>query len=544
MSNRQGALGKNGAGPRRRSTRLSIQKDAAADVSDTSHDLHRETCVPEATDEVNEEQKHGFGETLEITPDRIEELKPSTPDAFDAGASRDSGEPLPQISTEHATVDAKPVNVTDDDEGLNEYNTDSSRSPHVTSPTMNDQNKSGHCLNCDSGSPTNKVIGADIIPVTEMTVSIQSYGTAEDSDDTEVMSDTDMDTSIFAGNAKASESAPNEEHSSSTVPSTRIETFQSSTDGMGQSSELKASQSLGDNDLSPSTSPTQDMTEALDGEEIIDLPSTLTQSFAEPSPEDDTEFLQGFLSRAQAKKAAKAAIVPGQWEEPMRTFSGTITRSQKSLSADNQSVVPANKHRGSRKILVNENEKPMTESTSEIQATSPRRSSRCRVLKPTTKIAPAVPSTIPVRRSNGTEFVFLQKDEVQRLALTTRRNTQRNKGEAVHPTCRLLELKNPPQEAERSERSERSRSTSQSPRKRAKKTDKQVQWDNQLAYFQERQRAREKEESSKSGTKKVRRLGTPATKRRMEKMALKEEGAFDTSSTLGPSEVRLRLRGD
>lgn len=322
----------------------------------------------------------------------------------------------------------------------------------------------------------------------------------EHSDDTEVISDIDMENLPLP--------IPNEERSSSTTSRTESQSL-NSVDAAPEHTSINST-------ISPDES-----IERYNVEEDTSLPKTLTQSFIEPSSEDDTEFLQGFLSRAKAKKEAKAASCndPAQWDE----------------STERQQTA--------RKSIANGEAGPASTSTGGSRVTSPRRSARTRVLKPP-KIAPTVPSTIPVRRSNGTEFVFLQKDETQKLALTTRRNTQRNKGEAVHPTYRLLELKSPPEGSGRSERSRRPRSTSQSPRKRTKANDKQVQWDNQLAYFQDKQEASGNESSSKSRTKKVRRLGTPATKRSMQRMTLKEEGTPDNSSVFGPSEVRLRLRGD
>jgi hypothetical protein len=72
--------------------------------------------------------------------------------------------------------------------------------------------------------------------------------------------------------------------------------------------------------------------------------------------------------------------------------------------------------------------------------TTCRRSNRTRTAKIPRPHAPNVPHQIPVRRANGTEFIFLRRTEAQQVALTTRANTRRNRGDAQMPRYRLQEM--------------------------------------------------------------------------------------------------------
>ena len=244
------------------------------------------------------------------------------------------------------------------------------------------------------------------------------------------------------------------------------------------------------------------MIDATDRVEVACLPSSLTKSFIECTPDDDTEFLQGFLSRAKAKKAAKAAI---EKDGSLGTADIPPARNTRSRSA----IPSSQRETRSSKTSAGETDPSIMVSleepnTSEQSRSSPRRSTRARLPKPQAKVTPTVPNTIPVRRSNGTEFVFLQRDEAQKVALATRQNTARNKGEAVHPVFRLQSLN--------TDERPRSRSRSRSPRKRTK-TEKQVQWDAELAkYYHEKEKERKRKENG--GARKIRRLGTPAPKRK------------------------------
>jgi hypothetical protein len=64
-----------------------------------------------------------------------------------------------------------------------------------------------------------------------------------------------------------------------------------------------------------------------------------------------------------------------------------------------------------------------------VEPISIRRSARVRVPAPQ-KLPLGTPSFIPVRRPDGTEPVVLQKSTAQELAIITRANTRRNKGQS------------------------------------------------------------------------------------------------------------------
>jgi hypothetical protein len=183
-------------------------------------------------------------------------------------------------------------------------------------------------------------------------------------------------------------------------------------------------------------------------------------------------------------------------------------------------------------------DEPMEDELNDDQVTSPcRRSSRPRLPKPQKSVVPAIPNTIPVRRSNGTEFIFLQRTEAMQIALATRNNTKRNKGEALPPVARLETIA----AGEVSPTKEK---------KKGSKTAKKVQWDENLTQEQmdavleeqaviveheqetkpepqmktDEKTVAEAEKSEKKERKKVKRLGTvngtPAPKKVMAATAL------------------------
>ena len=161
---------------------------------------------------------------------------------------------------------------------------------------------------------------------------------------------------------------------------------------------------------------------------------------------DDTSVLKDFLNRAQARKAAKDTLeVPKSLQEsprrsPRKTPQprhGITTPSQKlkELTPRNIAARPNTQPDKSKNnhTYVNGVEEPATEPT------SCRRSARNRAAGPP-KTASGGPSLIPVRRADGTEPVVLQKSEAQEVALVTRANTRRNKGQSKPPLLALHDL--------------------------------------------------------------------------------------------------------
>jgi hypothetical protein len=222
--------------------------------------------------------------------------------------------------------------------------------------------------------------------------------------------------------------------------------------------------------------------------------------------DEDTDYLHAFLTRAKAKKAARE----GSPQKVDRVPASPMTRSRAALlplCTNSPSHKKVNKH---QQDTIYE-----AEVAEFNEAGSPcRRSGRTRLPRP--QKAPAVTtSTIPVRRSNGTEFVFLQNTGAAQIALVTRTNTKRNKGEAVIPKMKLQALA----------QAQTSPSKSPKPRK-----GKEVSWKDEPTYFgmqdDEAEEAGERRKAdSKPRAKRVRRVGgaangTPAAKKMMAEDAM------------------------
>jgi hypothetical protein len=237
-----------------------------------------------------------------------------------------------------------------------------------------------------------------------------------------------------------------------------------------------------------------------------------------PLPDgDDAEYLHAFLTRAKAKKAARSILSPERHltnEQQKSAASSPQTRSRAALATlDGNSPSPMKMRKielPARKPEQEENGMPG------INVTSPlRKSSRTRIPR-AQRHQPTDPSSIPLRRSNGTEFVFLQKTEAQEIALATRSNTKRNKGQALQPKMKIEAL---------------SSKLQPSPEKVARKStkkEKRVSWDEELAYFapevMQPVEAVKEQTEAKTPVKRSRRLasgkGTPAPKKMMAATAM------------------------
>ncbi|PGH00477.1 hypothetical protein AJ80_09168 [Polytolypa hystricis UAMH7299] len=182
---------------------------------------------------------------------------------------------------------------------------------------------------------------------------------------------------------------------------------------------------------------------------------------------DDAEILTDFLSRARAKReaAAKSAMLDKEDDCQKEVASQTPTTPprQRRVLEDLDKNSPSSPRLKLRSVaksgdapdsstklsLPAEQQDIKPEAKGEenntddndqyTRAPTPyRRSTRMIVPKPKDH-TPTVPNHIPLRRSNGTEFVFLQRSEASQLALTTKANTKRNQGSAQYP-CVMLPL--------------------------------------------------------------------------------------------------------
>ncbi|KAL8932662.1 MAG: hypothetical protein Q9216_006736 [Gyalolechia sp. 2 TL-2023] len=228
---------------------------------------------------------------------------------------------------------------------------------------------------------------------------------------------------------------------------------------------------------------------------------------------DDTNMLKDFLSRAQARKQAKDAAIkanpPAESTSPCRSprkalanLDSNSPSPHKAREVGNRAGTPPGKVRLGEVQL-----EDIDETTGD---TSPvRRSTRKRLPAPA-KTATGAPSFIPVRRADGTDPVVLQKSVAQELALVTRTNTRRNKGQSKPPSIFLKTLGIPEVEEE-------------TKGGHALRSCKSVGWDQKLVYYQDGTAGQAKAEVVVEEKRpKARRLrglgtgnGTPAPKRMM-----------------------------
>jgi hypothetical protein len=216
--------------------------------------------------------------------------------------------------------------------------------------------------------------------------------------------------------------------------------------------------------------------------------------------DDDTALLKSFLSRAKAKKAADAASQSSQEGlSPLK-----VTRTALSEVHNNSSLLQKTD---------SVPEKPPTKSSSpemvangeldEPPEPAGRRSARGRIAA-RQKVVKDTSNSIPVRRADGPEHIILQKSESQELALTTRANTKRNKGEAKPPKQKMKDLVSATADDKEM----------QLQRRRGLKS---VSWDDTPVYFGVESTTEDAKEAPQPPARHLRRLGavngTPAPKK-------------------------------
>ena len=274
-------------------------------------------------------------------------------------------------------------------------------------------------------------------------------------------------------------------------------------------SEIQASQAI---DTANETIAAIEVHEATQGLEInkMEIYSSDRKTRSGIRFSDETSMLKEFLNRAQAKKAAKtpsltALDLPKPQISPRRSPRKALgSQTGHGLSPQKPRDVPNRPGTPPGKPPVNAVDSDDGEGIS-AEITSCRRSTRTRLPAPV-KGAPGAPSFIPVRRADGTDPVVLQKSQAQELAMVTRANTRRNKGQSKPPLLALQDLP--------AETTETASSTTFRRRAASSKT---VGWAEQLASYQDAKAAEEPEETRP----KVRRMrglgaannGTPAPRR-------------------------------
>ena len=188
--------------------------------------------------------------------------------------------------------------------------------------------------------------------------------------------------------------------------------------------------------------------------EKAELPLRKTRSGIRFS--DDTSMLKDFLSRAQANKAAKTTTllspkvpkslqVSPKRSPRKRNGSAPPAKAQTSAPRVNKSKLKASPNKAKLEMTFGDDleeegaAEPELELELESEAVTCRRSTRARLPAPQ-KTPPIGPSLIPVRRADGADPVVLQKTQAQELAIVTRANTRRNKGQARPPQMALRDL--------------------------------------------------------------------------------------------------------
>lgn len=272
---------------------------------------------------------------------------------------------------------------------------------------------------------------------------------------------------------------------------------------------------------------------------------------------EDAELLNDFLSKAKAKRAAKATLMNAQ--EPH------VDATEKSSSPEDSPDAECSTPRSRRALEDLDTNSPSTvkvqvspskkgeivydDETREIVAkkdlqddeqapASPayRRSSR---VKAPPAEAPAAPNAISLRRAKGTEFVFLQRTETQELALATKRNTRNNRGKSVMPKYVLeaMSQQNEPSEATESDRPGRKDRKDTSHRQ----SRKNVSWNEErLAEFEDEVQTSESQEEEAGAISKNDVGGTS----RARSGAKKTEKKAVSSSRSSRSQVQQETRDE
>ena len=196
---------------------------------------------------------------------------------------------------------------------------------------------------------------------------------------------------------------------------------------------------------------------------------------------DDTDMLKDFLNRAQARKAKMPALVqeiPHEVKIPKPPNTPPRRSPRKALAQLDNNSPKSLKLRDPAIRLGTPPSKPILEpeeldDCNEVDAESlPRRRSARKRLPVPAKLPPGAPSFIPVRRADGADPVVLQKSVAQELAILTRTNTRRNKGQAKSAKSMLEQL------------SGQVLQDTDFTKHKGRCTSKAVSWDDRLVYFQ------------------------------------------------------------
>ncbi|KAL8829848.1 MAG: hypothetical protein Q9191_001779 [Dirinaria sp. TL-2023a] len=171
------------------------------------------------------------------------------------------------------------------------------------------------------------------------------------------------------------------------------------------------------------------------------MPAKTTRSGARFS--DDTNLLKDFLNRAQAKKLTKDLGMPENELSAMSPRrSPRKALAECTINSPSPRKMPDLAGRPGTPPGMQRLDAFTLDDADELsgEPMSCRRSTRIRLPAPP-RLPPGAPSFIPVRRADRTEpVVLLQKSVAQDLAVQTRANTRRNKGQSKPPSVALQHL--------------------------------------------------------------------------------------------------------
>ncbi|WEW60715.1 hypothetical protein PRK78_006202 [Emydomyces testavorans] len=229
-----------------------------------------------------------------------------------------------------------------------------------------------------------------------------------------------------------------------------FETSDSCQSGHQNSEEKCDEQKEGPNDSTESSQESDELPSS-DGIEAQPTPTkepaTVSSLLRRPILEgDDAELFTAFLSEAHRKREANNALAKNTVEKmasitiPRSPSKYKLRRALENLDKNSpsstirQASPPKPLQLLASPLAEPDKENPagikLTEDDENLASTSsPRKRGRASKKR----VVPRVPDEIPLRRSNGTEFIFLQKTEAQQLALTTKTNTKQNRGDAKLP---------------------------------------------------------------------------------------------------------------
>jgi len=171
--------------------------------------------------------------------------------------------------------------------------------------------------------------------------------------------------------------------------------------------------------------------EYMNGHRLLSGVQALQKIASKRVSDDETAFLQSFLSRTKAERAAREL-------ESHQTAQDTLPVPHEG-STESTDIMPTFEVPTEMPASAPQLEPPVEDQ--DQQPGSPlRRSKRAAVTSlPRSQI---LPNAIQLKRSNGNEFIFSanQASSVANVAIVTRTNTKRNKGSALNVHARLEQL--------------------------------------------------------------------------------------------------------